>query len=395
MPLNKGKHPTANTPLVLNDTHAGGGVMPGGRSTTTMPAIKIRLTVPIPVGRGASAPGLTFSRWLPLEGGDAIQIDEVDISVRLAFRIESVWWATQPTVDDLPGTTNVLAHRIFADVVAEGLAPELIDYIQRCDLQHHAKPEDAALQAGYDQLAERVLTVVLSAINGLIAVVRSRKGQYWLSEYEIDLGRSAEMCNEFEAQASVNGFDWFRFRPSNIIRMSISLGDEERYIRRGEWQAVREAVESRRRPPLAGALLAGAESLAAHGQSRSALTEAVAALEVALYAFARSPAAERVFGASLAKRLGVTSLYHQVEHMGLSASVRYLLPILLPEPVLSEEVLRGCRNAIEQRNTVVHQGQREVSDRLLKESLKTIRALCRILDELSMSNAEDVPKSPV
>ncbi len=348
-----------------------------------MPDLKIRLTIPIRMGPGVSAPGLTFSRWLPLESRDAIQIVDGEYFVRLAFQVESVWWADQPNAADIPRSNNVLAHRLYADVTVSGLAMELLNYIRGCDLRHHARTEDAELQAAYDRLAERVLTVTLNGVNRLVAFVRSRKGQYWLSEYDVDIGRCAEMFDEFEAQARFDDVGWFRFRPSNITKITITLGDEERYIRPDEWQAIREAVESAGRPPLAGVLLAGAESLAAHGHSRSALTEAVAALEVAVYAFARSPAAERAFGAAMAKRMGLSSLYHQVEHLGLSATIRYLLPILLPERVLSEEALKGCRNAIEQRNTVVHQGQREVSLQSLRASLSAIREVCAALESLS------------
>ncbi|MFN7916328.1 MAG: hypothetical protein U0Q55_13390 [Vicinamibacterales bacterium] len=355
-----------------------------------MPDLKIRLTIPILTGPGVSAPGLTFARWLPLDPGDAIHIAEGDVTVRLAFQIESVWWANELPAKDIERTSNVLAHRLYAGVTVAGVTPELLEYVRRCDLQHQARPVDAELQAGYDRLAERVLAVTLGGVNRLIAYIRGQKGQYWLSEYEIDLGRCAEMFDRFEAEASFRDLQWFRFRPSNVTRIAVALGDPDRYIRSGEWQGIRQFVEScSNRPPLAGVLLAGAEELAAHGHSRSALTEAVAALEVALYAFARSPAAERAFGAVLAKRMGVASLYQQVEHLGLSASIRYLLPILLTEDVLPTAVLIDCRNAIDQRNTVVHQGQREVTAPTLRASLSAIRAICGVLGNFSQSRGDD------
>ena len=182
------------------------------------------------------------------------------------------------------------------------------------------------------------------------------------------------------------GFDSGRV----TLRESRSLSVQKNgHIRADEWRDIRDFVVSSRRPPLARTLLAGAETLAADGHSRSALTEAVTALEVALYAFARNPAAERAFGPMLAKRMGIGTLHQQVEHLGLSGSVRYLLPVLLPDSVLPEDVLEGCRAAIDQRQTVVHQGQRDVPTGALRSSLRAVRSLCDILDGLSQLGVED------
>jgi hypothetical protein len=66
-----------------------------------------------------------------------------------------------------------------------------------------------------------------------------------------------------------------------------------------------------------------------------------------------------------------------------------LLPVLLPESVLPEDVLEGCRAAIDQRQTVVHQGQRDVPAGSLQSSLRAVRSLCDILEGLSQLCVED------
>ena len=48
----------------------------------------------------------------------------------------------------------------------------------------------------------------------------------------------------------------------------------------------------------------------------------------------------------------------QIEHMGLSGTVSYLLPLLLPDSVLAADVLSGCRDALTARQNIVHNGQR-------------------------------------
>jgi hypothetical protein len=137
-------------------------------------------------------------------------------------------------------------------------------------------------------------------------------------------------------------------------------------------------------------LLAGAEFLADSGYSRVALTEAVSALELALDHFSKSPQADSLFQNSLRERLGIESLPRLVDrHLGLSASVALLLPLLLPHEELPADILRDCREAIEQRNNITHRGQRYVAPDRLKQFLKSVRILCETL--LKWTNIQKGP----
>lgn len=166
--------------------------------------------------------------------------------------------------------------------------------------------------------------------------------------------------------------------------MDVEFPGEERFVTQDEWDEIRTFVCGVSRTPLARTLLAGAEALAANGQRRSALTEAVTALEVALYDFARHANAERAFGPLLAHRINAASLENQIKHMGLSGSINYLLPIILPESDLPHDVITGCQIAITQRQNVVHNGQRDVQAETLRTSLATIRRMCDLLEGLAM-----------
>ncbi|MDF1527461.1 MAG: hypothetical protein P1S59_14635, partial [bacterium] len=67
-----------------------------------------------------------------------------------------------------------------------------------------------------------------------------------------------------------------------------------------------------------------------------------------------------------------------VTKLGLSGSFRYLIPILFPEEILPTILLDMCRNAIEMRNTVVHQGQFKIHLEKLRTYLASIREVCEI-----------------
>lgn len=128
-------------------------------------------------------------------------------------------------------------------------------------------------------------------------------------------------------------------------------------------------------------MLAGAEELAGYGHTRSSLTEAITALEVALTRFGKSPRMENVQPSEVLARMGIERLAHQIEHLGLTGSVSYLLPLLFPEAVMSAALLSGVRDAIQQRQTVVHSGAGEVDPNRLQTLLRALRDLCAILEK--------------
>ncbi len=332
---------------------------------------------------------MTFARWLPIGDSQAINVEREDIALKLWFDITSTRWASQHKEEDLPRMTNVLAHRVFADSVVRDVPDDLLEYMAQRDFTRFPTPEEHSLQEQYDEVAERLIVLVLQTLNRLLSYVRSSKGQYWLSEYPIDRGQMSGYYVRFEAKAKSGNGPWFRFGPSNVDSRTIKLLSEERYVRPDEWDDIRAFVGGVARTPLARTLLAGAEALAANGQSRSALTEAVTALEVALYAFARNPNAERAFGPLLAQRINASSLRHQVEHVGLTGSISYLLPVILPESTLPKQVIHGCQLAIAQRQNVVHQGQRDVQAGILRTSLGAIRRMCDLLESLTITTHQE------
>src|SRR5208282_3759352 len=110
----------------------------------------------------------------------------------------------------------------------------------------------------------------------------------------------------------------------------------------------------RRRTSLASELLARAFSGAWLGQRRSALIDAVSALELAISDFAGSRRAQEAFKDHYSLRVEMTSLKSQVDHLGLQATVRYLLPVIFPEDRVSAEVIRTCQEAVNERNHLAH-----------------------------------------
>jgi len=146
-----------------------------------------------------------------------------------------------------------------------------------------------------------------------------------------------------------------------------------------DWLNAKCFVQSSSRTSLVLQLLASAESFAGTDHRRAALVEAVTALEVAISEFSKSPKAQEAFGSLLAERFDTPSLKTQVEHLGLSGGVRYLLAVILSPEQLPTHLLRSCQQAVEERNNVVHRGQRDVAEDRLRAYLDSIRQVCSIL----------------
>lgn len=155
-----------------------------------MADLHVHLKIPIPVEEVIGAPALTFARWLPIGDTHAINVEEENIYLKLWFDITSTWWATQHKEEDLPHMTNVLAYRVYADALVREVPDQLVQYMVQRDFTRQPTEEEEPLQQEYDLIAERVLMLALRTLNRLLRYVRSRKGQYWLSEYPIDLGNS-------------------------------------------------------------------------------------------------------------------------------------------------------------------------------------------------------------
>lgn len=349
-----------------------------------MPTLVVKLKIPFECEPLAGAnPALTFSHWLPIGDQHAIHVVQNAINLSLWFDEQSTWRVSQPTAEELKNCVNVPAHYVNADVNVAEIPVDIASYMQGRDFSRLPNESEQPLQLAYERIGHQVLSFVLTSVNRLVAFARAKKGQYWLTEFEFDEGRMQSLFNQFEARACVDDGPSFRFQPATTAQTTVSFASDGRYITEAEWPEFQDFVQGTHRSSLTGELLAGAEHLWKVGHRRSALIQAVTVLEITLHDFAKNPKADAAFGSRMAERLGVPTLHSQVEHMGLSGCVRYLLPTILPEDVMPNDVLRECQAALTQRQNVVHNGQRDVSEETTRKALVNIRRFCEILESLT------------
>lgn len=353
-----------------------------------MQTLTVSLKIPFesdpPIGLSSA---LIFSHWLPIGRDQGIFIEEESRQITLWFDEKCSWFASQPTADELTKYVNVHTRHVYAEVVVSGLSDDFLSYVRSCNGSQSPDEVDAEASSEYECLAKQVLTATVHRVNRLVAYARAHKGQYWLTESTLDFDRLRSYCNEFEARGQIGDGPLFRFCPptTDCIRASFEAG--RTYIVEDDWPALRDFVVSSQKATLVGELLAGAEYLLHFGHCRSAVTEAVTALEVAIFSFSRAPNAEAAFGSKMADRLALSTLQSQVQHLGLSTTIGYLLPTIIPESLLSAEVLKGCQAALTQRQNVVHNGQRNVKDAVAKKAIADIRACCTALETMTVATS--------
>jgi hypothetical protein len=325
---------------------------------------------------------LIFTSWFPNGLNEGIKIADGDMAITLWFDESCV--PSNNSADELKRYSNLGFRFVRANVQLLNISGDLLAYMQGANFSETTSETPSSLTSEYAQLARQVLTAVIKRVNRLTAGVRTIKGQHWLKEQTLDHFTLRNTCLSYACSGRVDDGKAFSFAPPISDSVFVRIEGEDRYICETDWPKIRDFVISEGKTDLIRELLAGAERLADEEHYRASLTEAVTAMEIAVSAFSRDPKADQAFGSCMARRLSVSSLAAQVKHLGISGTINYLLPVIISEEILSASTLVACQAAIQQRQTVVHQGQREVSEGFAKCSLKAIRQLCNLLESLSL-----------
>jgi hypothetical protein len=326
--------------------------------------------------------GPAFYQWLPIGIQKGLYLRRDDLELSLWFDAKSAVWASNLSEEDILNSSKVTAHRIYADITTTMDDIELLSYMSSRDFSRAPSEDEEPLAELYKTHGMKVFSLLQDGVNRFLTFVRVEKGQFWLDSLEIDLDNISSHSTEFGARAQVDNGAWFRWKPSQTIplRAEVHIGQNPRFLTPSDWPEAQAFVSSERRPNLTRQLLASAEAFADTGNNRVALTEAVSALEVALNRFAASPKPDHLLPETVRSRMRLTSLSNIQERLGLTASVSLLLPMLFDQSTLSGESLDTCRDAIAERQNVVHGGQRRVVSDKLQRYLREIRLLCDVLE---------------
>lgn len=349
----------------------------------------VRHRIPVTDDRSSM---VVFHHWMPTAAEDQVTFEEAPFKTTLSFDEDSEGGMRRIPPDEIQHWVNVVASNAIIDVEVANVADDLAQFIG----DEHESPRGihhgfAPGQPGYDELARRYLELgvevqkrAMMMLNQLLSFARNDKGQYWLERIPFDPDSVSSRNVQCAAQVRCEAFEWRRWCPPARDIITIENEGPTRYIAREDWHRFREHVISRARSPLVLELLANAETLARLGRNRSAIIEAVIALELAVTAFMESPRVDQI--APVARtRIDLTHLGRQAEHLGFTATVRYLLPLVVSESQVPTSTLETIFEAIRVRGALVHTNQRDVSAERVKPFVRAIREVCERLASLTQT----------
>ena len=350
--------------------------------------ILIHMVVPI---RSQDTPGglgsMTFGSWLPMEE-DRLVVRREGMEISIWFDRSCVAILGNKEEIDFSKIVNVVAREAIVDLRIKEVDDDLVTAIAKM-AKGDRDQVDPVVQR-YESLGKDAYQFVVRTLNRLNSYFRSEKFQFWLDDYDESPERMQSFYVRSQAQYSVDGKRWDLWRPTKTEFVTTLLPSADTYITKEDWKKAAAFVQSnKRRASLEFELMVTAYSHAWGERRRSALIDAVSALEVALSEFARSPKAKEAFGESQAFRIDADSLKSQFEKLGLRGTVRYLLPVIFSEEKVSSDLIKQCQQAVDERNNVAHSGKTNLSRDIVFKHINAVSGLCRILKEYTADKPDE------
>lgn len=353
--------------------------------------LTIRLRIPLtkdPFLGGS----LVFTRWLPLEEWNSLVLERDGMTLKVWFDMDCLQHLSDIAVEDVAKHLNLRIGIVGIDLAISEIEDDLIDFIynerdrpKKTKDQRPSSEEYERLSEQYSELGKGVMRVAVAVFNRLVDYFRVEKGQYWVERLELDERNQYSFFSTTDAKVHSERYDPVRWCPPPFVHhITASRGDSTRFVREADWPNVAQFVRGSDRPDLTLELLANAERLLDEGYGRSALVEAVAALEYTLHRFTRSADRDRL-ERPIFDRIRFERLDALRKKLGLRGSLWTLVPLLVPEHILSRDLLDQCIDAVDQRGNLLHgTPQRTARPEKARQYLKAIREMCSILHELTL-----------
>jgi hypothetical protein len=342
-----------------------------------MVAIAVQLTIELDSA-------IYFCRWVPRETKDDIICNDGDVEIRIGLS-EQFKRHFQPSENEIPNHLNIGADLIRLSAHRVTISDKLANFIKR-HISHAATGlPPADVHNEYLEIARRLHKEMLRRLNRFLGYAYAIKGQWHAEGIEYDPDNASQFFIRYEAKAIFEDGSSYRFYPDSSHRIRVYITDKQTCIAASEWDDVKEFVAGIRRTPLVGHLLANAQALMSKGYNRNAVIEAVSALETALSKFRREWSNASI-DESIQKRTDASGIEAVFEKVGFRGAFAVLLPMLFDDAVLPTKTLTVCREAIDLRNNLIHNGSRDANEADVRRMISSIKDCCTRLNEIAQSN---------
>lgn len=351
-----------------------------------MHSLTIRHRVPVP--KETDDPNrFYFGEWFPNGQDQGLRFKRDGMDVSLWVDATCLHLHTGETAEDQQSRSSLQIRDFFVDIGTRPISSELARFIQeqattwrQQEVLESADELTRSLAREHKTLGLQVQATLLNVVNGLLGWAYAEKQQYWLNPRTETAEQLSSLNLVTRASAQIDADSRILWSPPTVDSIHVDIRAQAG-ITEPEWRALGAFLAAGKKPSLVGELLSNADRFLALEHYRAALIEGVTAMEVALNNFARHPD-PTVLVPSIASTLRARNgLQDDVRHLGVTASLRYLLPTVLKSTYLPADAHAVASAALELRHNIVHNGSRMVDKKKARKmvfaSFQIARALVR------------------
>lgn len=326
------------------------------------------LFIPVISSPWFSRPGIHLRRAVPTgpESGVRRTIDGTD--VRLYIITEAI---EAPRGSDL-----VFARVVRAVAEALDTDDELLKLFQAATPVEGARRSELQ-QRLHQQVGFPTWTKMLRAYNDFVEHLRADRAQFWLLTHPLD-NHPAGYFEQLRPAVRFEGLARHPW-PTPIPAAWAVSGGRGGDVFAGDWPVLQERMASGKRPDRVGTMLTNADELQSVGHLRSAVVEAVAALEAVISELPEGPEALRRWKKVADGRILDESLAGARKKLGTGHSLRILVPLLFTEEEVPVALINRCIEAYEKRNNIVHNRHVPVDRSEVWNLITDVRRMCDFL----------------
>jgi hypothetical protein len=291
-------------------------------------------------------------------------------------------------VSDIPSSPEELAQ--YVELFCKELTMEI--EVAEVDREVLAALEGERITEKTEEFGRDLSEAVIGVYNGVIDYFRNIGREYWLEPITISAHSWRSPQGLFNGWRAV-WFDASGKRRSLIVGKdvdyrSISLAGENDYVDQDRWLEVASFIEAGKQAPMVTVLIANSLQHLDQLSGRLAVVEAVAAVEAYIKAYLpklllRLPEAAKKLDDEIREAQGIPAgtaieeknIAKLLEDKGLRGTVDEVFTMITTEARLSTEDVRDVRQAINERNLVLHSAQRRVG---IPEARRYVAAIDRV-----------------
>lgn len=342
----------------------------------------ITLYFKIPLNEKFIDPDMYFKKWIPT---DVNPIIVYKYSYKLTLHIDEDCISSLNTDYNIETWSNISINAVKIQIEIKDINDELASFIfdereNKSNVHHGVKPDNYQynnLNNEFNELGLEALNFSYEVCNKLITYVRNEKGQYWLELISFEENTLRSLYCHLDAKVKIDNGELFYWSPSSIDSHIIHYENMD-FLGESDWSQINEFITSRKKGNLVNELLSNSCSFLKYNHAKSAVIEAVTALETALLKFSIKPDLTRLEFPSYIGRLDTDNIETHVSQFGFAKSIGYLLPILFKEEILPTELIDKCTKAIGSRNAIVHQGQ-DINLNIAKNHILALKQCSEVL----------------